>query len=73
MNLHNPWLWFGAYYVFSAIVSGMPSPEDGDGKKYRWAFNTLHALAGSIGRVVARQLPEDPIQKRLDDISKESK
>jgi hypothetical protein len=72
--IHNAWFWFGCYYFFSAVVSGMPSPLPNDGRKYIWAFNTLHALAGSLGRVVARQVPGvDPVQQRLDDISKGDK
>lgn len=44
----------GAYYIFSAIVSGMPSPQPNSGMGYVWAFNSLHTLAGNLGRVVMR-------------------
>lgn len=42
------------YYLFSAIVSGMPSPPPNCGMGYLWAFNSLHTLAGNLGRVVMR-------------------
>ena len=42
------------YYIFSAFVSGMPSPSDKSSMGYVWAFNSLHTLAGNLGRVVMR-------------------
>jgi hypothetical protein len=50
--IHNPWLWLGAYYVFSSIVSGMPAPDDKSDWGYRWAYASLHTLAGNIFNVV---------------------
>ena len=38
------------YYVFMSIVSGMPTPNDKDGKLYVWAFGTLHALSANLER-----------------------
>lgn len=74
-NQHPVAVALGAYYIFSSIVSGMPSPKPDSHMGYTWAFNSLHILAASAGRVVARQIPNavDPVQQRLDDISKESK
>lgn len=46
--LHSPWTWFGAYYLFSSIVSGMPAPDDKSGVGYRWIYTTLHTLAGNV-------------------------
>lgn len=36
------------YYVFSAVVSGMPEATAQSGLAYRWAYNTLHILAGDL-------------------------
>ena len=49
--MRNPWMLFGAYYVFNAIVSGMPAPGEKDGKGYRWAYTSLHVLAGNAKTV----------------------
>jgi hypothetical protein len=38
----------GAYFLFSAIVGGMPDPTATSSTGYQWAFKTLHLLAGNI-------------------------
>lgn len=40
-----------AYYVFSSIVGGMPSPDEKSSSGYKWAFNTLHIMAGNLARI----------------------
>lgn len=40
-----------AYALFSSFVSGMPTPDDKSSVGYRWAFNSLHALALNFGRI----------------------
>ncbi len=37
-----------AWYVFSAVVSGMPAPTNSSGMGYRWAYRSLHVLAGDL-------------------------
>lgn len=37
-----------AYWVFSAVVSGMPCPMPNGSLGYQWAYNTLHTLVGNI-------------------------
>jgi hypothetical protein len=49
--MKNPWLWFGLYYAFSAFVSGMPAPDTKSGNGYRWAYGSLHTLAGNLTQV----------------------
>jgi hypothetical protein len=38
-----------AWYVYSSIVSGMPAPRDTSSPAYRWAYHSLHVLAGNLG------------------------
>ena len=45
--MKSPFVWLGVYFIFSCIVSGMPAPGRNDGKGYRWAFTSLHLLAGN--------------------------
>lgn len=46
--VHNPFFWFGMYYLFSSIVSGMPAPDDKSSLGYKWLYTTLHTLAGNV-------------------------
>ena len=36
------------YFLFSAIVGGMPEPDEKSGPAYRWAYHSLHILAGNL-------------------------
>jgi len=54
---HHPFMLLGSFWVFVAVVSTMPSPKSGswtDGLGYAWAFNALHALSGTVGRILAQ-------------------
>lgn len=55
--MHNPLVVLGAYYVFSSIVSGMPAPDDKSGSGYKWAYATLHTLAGNVGMLLKKGQP----------------
>ena len=44
------------WYIFSAGVSGMPTPLANE-RGYQWLYVTLHTLAGSIGRAGASLYP----------------
>lgn len=46
-----------AYWIFSAVVSGMPEPVPASGVGYRWAYGTLHALAGDVSAYIRKQVP----------------
>lgn len=37
-----------AWYVFSAVVSGMPDPGPASSTGYQWAYRSLHVLAGDF-------------------------
>lgn len=39
-----------AYWLFSNVVSALPSPQS-QTSFYRFVFNLMHGLAGSIGRI----------------------
>ncbi len=39
------------YYVFSSVVSALPSPDEKDGKGYRFLFAVMHAFAGNLARL----------------------
>ena len=48
----------GAYFVFSAVVSGMPAPAADSGTGYKWAYHSLHVLAGDLSAYIgSRPLP----------------
>jgi hypothetical protein len=42
------------FYLFSALVSGMPSPEAASGLIYRWVYASLHVLAGDLSHYFHR-------------------
>ena len=45
------------FYVFSAIVSGMPEPTaDKSNTVYVWAYHTLHTLAGDLSRYIGSRV-----------------
>lgn len=51
--------WLLGYFIFSAVVSGMPDPGPEAGLAYRWAYHTLHILAGDLSQYIGSR----PIQK----------
>ena len=38
------------YYIFGALVGGMPAPTATSGTAYRWVFGSLNILASNISR-----------------------
>jgi hypothetical protein len=46
-----------AYFVFSAIVSGMPMYTEKSSIAYTWFFHTSHILAGNLQTVIAARFP----------------
>lgn len=47
-----------AYFIFSAIVSGMPEPDATAGVGYRWAYHSLHILAGDLSQMIGSRIPK---------------
>lgn len=42
------WFWiFVGWYIFSALVSGMPEPTQSSSPWYIWAYRSFHILAAS--------------------------
>lgn len=39
-----------AWFIFSAVVSGMPDISDTDSKGYKWAYKSLHILAADFSQ-----------------------
>jgi hypothetical protein len=50
-----------SYWVFSAIVGGMPEPEKRDGRGYCWLYKSLHILAGNMTTALARYYPQGSV------------
>jgi hypothetical protein len=51
MTSHPLIIIFG-YWLFSSITGGMPDPLPASSMAYRWAFSSLHILAGNISIAV---------------------
>ena len=47
-----------AFYFFSAFVSGMPEPSASSGTAYRWAYGSLHVLAGDLSQLIGSKVPK---------------
>jgi hypothetical protein len=43
------------YWVFSAVVSGMPQPGPNSSTAYVWAYTSLHVLAANIDKFAAQK------------------
>lgn len=54
-----------AYFLFSCIVGGMPTPKDTASVGYRWIFTTLSLAGAGFARVFATQLPESKLGQAL--------
>lgn len=47
-STHTPWFFiFIGWYIFSAMVSGMPEPEQDSSPWYIWAYRSFHILSAS--------------------------
>lgn len=49
-----------AYWIFSAVVGGMPAPTESDSKTYTWLHDSLHILAGNLTAAIAQRYPQLP-------------
>jgi hypothetical protein len=60
---HDIWFKvFVAWYVFSAVVTGMPEPKKGSRTAYVWLFRSSHILAASGTAYFNHRMhwPEEP-------------
>jgi hypothetical protein len=58
--ISNPLVWkiVISYYVFSAAVGALPTPDSGGNKFYQFAFRFAHILAGNLSRAAVKfQVP----------------
>jgi len=58
--ISNPLLWkvLFAYWVFSAAVGALPTPEEKGNKLYQFFFRFAHTLAGNLNRAaIALKVP----------------
>lgn len=51
-------LMLGVYMIFNAFVAGMPAPKPTSSVAYEWTYNSLHALAFNLDKVVAAKFPQ---------------
>jgi hypothetical protein len=58
--LHPTITWMALYFLFSAVVSGMPVPTEKSSLGYTWFFHSSHLLAGNLQTVVATKYPALP-------------
>ncbi len=56
MNEHTLFVLLG-YWVFSAIVGGMPMPTSTSSQAYTWAHDSLQILAGNLSNAIAVRYP----------------
>ena len=60
----NPWAVAkiaAAYFLFMAVVSGMPKPKPDDSQFwYGWLYTSLHVLSGNLDRA-----SKNPFLQRL--------
>ena len=49
-----------SYWIFSALVGGMPPPDEISSAGYTWLHDSLHILAGNLSAAVAAKYPQLP-------------
>ena len=57
IEAHQAIFALGSYFLFSAIVGGMPDPTATSSTGYQWMFKTLHLLAGNITAAFQSKYP----------------
>jgi len=48
------------YYIFGALVGGMPAPTATSSTGCKWAFSSLNILASNISRAASTTLEKSP-------------
>jgi hypothetical protein len=43
------------FWLFSALVSGMPAPKESSGIGYVWLYNSLHMLASNLNNLFQKK------------------
>ena len=60
------------YWIFSAVVGGMPLPGPSSKIIYQWAFQSFHILAGNITVAFASRFPQFTVPDGATAIHKET-
>lgn len=55
--LHSPWSGAIGLWIVSALVGGMPAPDQNSGKGYRWLYGSFHLLAANLDKVASSVNP----------------
>jgi hypothetical protein len=54
---HPAVLAISLYWLFSAIVGGMPDQDETSSFTYKWLYRSLHILSGDLKNAVASRFP----------------
>lgn len=49
-----------SYWIFSALVGGMPAPDATSSKGYTWMHSSLHIIAGNLSAAIVAKYPNLP-------------
>jgi hypothetical protein len=55
LSQHLFWVGIGSLWAFSALVGGMPAPDEKSGKAYQWVYSSLHLLAANLNNVAPKK------------------
>lgn len=70
--LHPAVFAIATYWLFSALIGGMPEPSQTSGMVYRWAFQSLHLLAGNVSTAFTNKFPQFALSDGATAIHKET-
>lgn len=60
IEAHPTFFGIMTYWIFSAVVGGMPQPTDSSPMVYVWLHDSLHILAGNLTAAMASRYPQLP-------------
>jgi hypothetical protein len=56
----NPYVVIALYFLFSAVVGGMPDPIVASPFLYLWCYRSAHILAGNLQVAIQSKFPTLP-------------
>lgn len=66
---HHPyWAMFITLWLANNVITTMPTPGSAPGTDsvtYKWLFSALHSSIGSLPRILATLMPDNPLTKML--------
>ena len=60
---HPALVTLAGYYVMSAAIGSLPSPDAASHKFYRWFFQFANTLAANVARAMSSRLPKEASEK----------